>query len=238
MPTGWREERHRRLFIYQRHHAPGSKALLGNVPKLGGGEAVDAFAELTKRLRLSQMQEAAPHADGHVFAILPGESYLTLELLLGNLQLSGREGGVAQASEFLTDQTQATFHILVVATEVGCPQARVGVAGHAALDGIDQSATFAEADVEAGIHAWAAQDVAEQGEAQPAFVGQGIGLATKDDVGLMGVPLRDGLGRRRWALGLLADIRVCHGGFGLTHAAGHAFDLVCLHVAQDEEHHA
>ena len=78
MPTGWREERHRRLFIYQRHHAPGSKALLGNVPKLGGGEAVDVFAELTKRLRLSQMQEAAPHADGHVFAILPGESHLTL----------------------------------------------------------------------------------------------------------------------------------------------------------------
>ncbi len=107
--------------ITKREKLVGIEDLLRYIEELGCCHVIDSLAEIAKRLRAPQMKQSAPHGNGNIFAILPRQSSLSLQLALGCRKGRDRKRGISQSAEFVTNQVQTTFHILVVAAEISCP---------------------------------------------------------------------------------------------------------------------
>ena len=123
-----------------------------------------------------------------LFSLL-SEAYTDLpdKLLLGGRKLRGSHPGITQAFQFLIYQAGAVVQICRVATEVDAEGARIGIGGQVGFHVIDQSATLAERNVQAAVHARATQDIVQQVKCGALVIVRIISPAANHDVCLMGI---------------------------------------------------
>ena len=161
------------------------KAVLCHVLQLLCRNGVNLLQEGVDITFFVVMQETLGKVEGELLTVVAGNGYLSFELSLGGCQLALAQGVLHHAVEFAVHQSEASFHVVVVASEIDGPDASVAIAGHAAFDGIDQAGLLSQREVQAGVHAWSAEDVVQQVKGHAARVAEGEGAAAQHNVGLM-----------------------------------------------------
>ena len=163
----------------------GCKELLCDILDLCRSDGIDAEQQLGDAAFVAIMQEMFGKVECKLFAIVAGYGELPLQLSLGSLQQSFGQRMLHESVQFAMHQSQATFHIVMVAPEIDTPATRITIADLCALDGIYQSVAFAQREVQAGIHARTTQHIVQQEERHATWIVVAEGLDTQHDVGLM-----------------------------------------------------
>ena len=96
---------------------------------------------------LTIVQKVLGKVEGKLLAVVTGNGQLTFQLALGSSELTLRERMLHHAVQLAVYQAQTAFHVVMVATEIDAPTARVAIAGHRTLDGIHQAVTLTERQV-------------------------------------------------------------------------------------------
>ena len=158
---------------------------MGHILQLGCCDGVNLCYQLVEASLLATMQEVFSPIEGKLLMVVGSYGELSLQLSLGSSQLSWTEWCLHDAIQFAVHQTDATLHIVMVATEIDVPYPRITIAGHRTFDGIYQPILFTQFQVQTGIHAWTAQYVVKQEEWHASLVVVAERLAPQHDVGLM-----------------------------------------------------
>ena len=168
----------------------GGKELLCDILNLCRRDGIDAQQQFGDATLVTIMQEVFGEVEGKLFAVVAGDGQLPFQLSFGGLQLTFGQGMLHEPVQFTTYQSQTTLHIVMVASEIDTPATRIAIADLRALDGIDQSVTFAQRQVQTGIHAGSAQQVVQQEQRHASRVVVTKGLNTQHDMSLMVGSLR------------------------------------------------
>ena len=150
------------------------------------GEFVELVESVVHAFKLVVVQEGFGGVEDVVLRVVAGHTNLALNLLHGGSELRRREGLFDQTVQLFAHQAAALVHVFGIAAEVDGPCGGVGVVGQRGFHGIDQSAALAKGDVEAGVHAWAAEEVVEEVEGYAAVVLGAVCGAANHDVCLVG----------------------------------------------------
>ena len=200
------------LFFMKSEHEKlqfvGCKELLGNILNLCRRDGIDAEQQLGNATLVPIVQEVFGEVEGKLFAVVAGDGQLTFQLSFSSLQLTFRQRVLHESVEFTLHQSQATLHVVMVATEIDAPATRIAVADLCALNGIDQSIALAQRQVQASIHARTTKYVVQQEQRHAPRVVVAESLDTQHDVGLMVGRMRfDVRGLRDGARGARDDVR-------------------------------
>ena len=131
------------------------------------------------------VQEALAEIEGKLLMIVAGNGYLTFQLAFGIAQLGSTERFLHDFVEFTTNQTQTFLYVMRITTEIDAPHTCVAIVYHRAFNGVDQSITFSEREVQTGIHARSAQNVVQQIERYAKRVVDIVGLCAQHHMGLV-----------------------------------------------------
>ena len=106
----------------------------------------------------------------------------------------------------MTHQAATPFHVVRVTAKINAPHPSVRVAGHIALNGIDQPMTFPQRKVKSCVHARSSQQVVQQVEGHASFIMDTKRTSTYHHMRLMGShgAVNGGweLGDRCWGIGV------------------------------------
>ena len=125
----------------------GGKELLCDILNLCRRDGIDAQQQFGDATLVTIMQEVFGEVEGKLFAVVAGDGQLPFQLSFSGLQLTFGQGMLHEPVQFTTYQSQTTLHIVMVASEIDTPATRIAIADLRALDGIDQSVTFAQRQV-------------------------------------------------------------------------------------------
>ncbi len=141
-----------------------------------------------------------------------------------------------ESVQFAMYQSQTTFHVVMVASEIDTPAPRIAIADLRTLDGIDQSVTLAQGEVQTGIHAWTAQHIVQQEQWHATRVVVAKGLDAQHDVSLVVGGLRfDVRGLRDDGRRTTQNQTAFHYSFIVHTPFEHLHHAVEVDVAIDEE---
>ena len=138
--------------------------LLGYGLNLGGGNRIHLLVEAVNVLFPAIVQEALAKVEGEVLAVVASYAYLTLDLLLGCLKLRIAQWLLHELIQFLANQSEAALHIVLIASEIDAPGARIAISHHRTFYGVNQSVVFSEGEIQLGVHARSSQHIVEQVE--------------------------------------------------------------------------
>ena len=90
------------------------------------------------------MKEALAEVEGKVLAVVASHAYLSLNLLLGSLELRIAQWLLHKLIQLLANQAEAALYIVLIAAEIDAPSARVAIRHHRTLYGVNQSVVLAQ----------------------------------------------------------------------------------------------
>ena len=93
---------------------------------------------------LIAVQEVACKVEGKLFTTVTGYRQLAFQLAFGCSKLPIAQRMLHEPVQLVPNQTETAFYIVMVAAKIYAPTARVTIADHGALDGIDESMAFAQ----------------------------------------------------------------------------------------------
>ena len=163
--------------------------LLSHGLNLGGGNLIHLLVEVVNVLLPAIMQEALAEVEGEVLTVVAGHAYLSLDLLLGSLELRIAQWLLHELIQLLANQSEAALHIVLIASEIDAPGARVAIGNHRAFYGVNQSVMLSEGEVQLGVHARSAQHIVEQIERHSAVVVHIVSPGSYHHMSLMGILL-------------------------------------------------
>ena len=135
------------------------------------------------------MQEALAEVEGEVLAVVASHAYLTLNLFLGSLELRIAQWLLHELIQLLANQAEAALHIVLIASEIDAPGARVAISHHRALYGVNQSVVLSQGEVQLGVHTRSAQHIVEQIERHSSVVVHIVSLGSNHHMSLMRILL-------------------------------------------------
>lgn len=150
------------LRIDQRREVFGGEELLGDLLDLRSGDGVDMGIEGGDVFLPAPVEETLAEVEGEVLPVIAGHADLTFELLLRRLQLPVGEGLVHKRLKLTADEFNAAVDILGITTEIDAPDARIAIAHHGTLYGVDEAVVLAQGNIEFGVHARSAEDIIQQ----------------------------------------------------------------------------
>ena len=106
----------------------GSEELLRDILNLGRRDGFDAKQQLGDAAFVTIMQEVFSEVECELFAVVAGNGQLTFQLSFGSLQLTFGQWVLHKSVEFAMHQSQATLHVMMVASEINAPTARIAIA--------------------------------------------------------------------------------------------------------------
>ena len=166
------------------------KHLVRNFPQFVGSKCLDAAEGVLRVIHLAIVKEGLRHAEGGILRIVTCHPYLANDLLLGCCQLGRTERLVAKAFQFLLHQADAAVHIVVLCTEVDAEDACVGVRSQVGLHVIDQSAPFAQGDIQSAVHTRSSQNVVQEVESCALLVVRIVSPTAHHYMSLMRIPMQ------------------------------------------------
>ena len=90
------------------------------------------------------VKEALAEVEGKVLAVVASHAYLTLNLLLGGLELRLAQRFQHKLIQFLANKSEAALHIVFIAAEINAPNARIAISHHRTLYGVNQSVVLTQ----------------------------------------------------------------------------------------------
>ena len=135
------------------------------------------------------MQEAFAEVEGEVLAVVASHTYLTLYLLLGSFELRIAQWLLHELIQFLANQAEAAFHVVLIAAEIDAPGARVAIGNHRAFYGVNQAVVLSQGEVQLGVHTRSAQHIIKQIERHSAVVVHIVSAGSNHHMSLMGILL-------------------------------------------------
>lgn len=164
-------------------------------------EGIDALEEVVDVFFPTVVEETLAEVEGKALTVVARHAKLTLYLTLCGIELRGAQGLLHNALKLFHHKTAAAVDVVGVATEIDTPHTGVAIANHSAVNGINQSVTLAQREVEAGVHAWSSQYVVEQVESHAPLVVDAVGTVANHHMRLMRMPVNRHLMRivgRQW----------------------------------------
>lgn len=177
------------LFENQRGEPVFIKQLLSHGLYLFGCNLIYLLVETVYILLPSIMEEALAEVEGEVLAVVASHAYLSLNLLLGGLELRLAQRFLHEFIQLLANQSEATLHIVLIAAEINAPYARIAIRHHRTLYGVNQSVVLAQGEVQLGVHSRSAQHIVEQIERHSAAVVHIVGAGSNHHMSLMRILL-------------------------------------------------
>lgn len=165
------------------------KQLLSHGLYLFGSNLIYLLVESVYVLLPAIVKEALAEVEGEVLAVVASHAYLSLNLLLGSLELRLAQRFLHEFIQFLANQSEATLHVVLVAAEINAPNARIAISRHRTLYGVNQSVVLAQGEVQLGVHSRSAQHVVEQIERHSAAVVHIVGAGSNHHMSLMRILL-------------------------------------------------
>ena len=165
------------------------KQFLSHGLNLGGGNLIHLLVEAVNVLLPAIMQEALAEVEGEVLAVVASYAYLTLNLFLGSLELRIAQWLLHELIQLLANQSEAALHIVLIASEIDAPGARVAISHHRAFYGVNQSVVLSEGEVQLGVHARSAQHIVEQIERHSSVVVHIVSAGSNHHMSLMRILL-------------------------------------------------
>ena len=115
----------------------GGKELLCDILNLCRRDGIDAQQQFGNATLVAIMQEVFGEVKSKLFAVVAGDGQLPFQLSFSGLQLTFGQGVLHESVQLTTYQSQATFHVMMVTTEIDTPTACVAIADLRAFDGIN-----------------------------------------------------------------------------------------------------
>ena len=132
------------LFENQRGEPVFIKQFFGHGLYLFSSNLIYLLVESVYVLLPAIVKEALAEVEGEVLAVVASHAYLSLNLLLGGLELRLAQRFQHEFIQLLANQSEATLHIVLVAAEINAPNARIAISRHRALYGVNQSVVLAQ----------------------------------------------------------------------------------------------
>lgn len=173
----------------QRGESVFIKQLLSHGLYLFGSNLIYLLVESVYVLLPAIVKEALAEVEGEVLAVVASHAYLSLNLLLGGLELRLAQRFLHEFIQLLANQAEATLHVVLIAAEINAPNARIAIRHHRALYGVNQSVVLAQGEVQLGVHSRSAQHIVEQIERHSATVVHIVGAGSNHHMSLMRILL-------------------------------------------------
>lgn len=177
------------LFENQRGEPVFIKQFFGHGLYLFGSNLIHQLVESVYVLLPAIVKEALAEVEGEVLAVVASHAYLSLNLLLGGLELRLAQRFLHELIQFLANQAEAALHIMLIAAEINAPNARIAISHHRTLYGVNQSVVLAQGEVQLGVHSRSAQHIVEQIERHSAAVVHIVGAGSNHHMSLMRILL-------------------------------------------------
>ena len=165
------------------------KQFLSHGLNLGGGNLIHLLVEAVNVLLPAIVQEAFAEVEGEILAVVASYAYLTLNLFLGSLELRIAQWLLHELIQLLANQAEAALHIVLIASEIDAPGARVAISHHRAFYGVNQSVVLSEGEVQLGVHTRSAQHIVEQIERHSAVIVHIVSAGSNHHMSLMRILL-------------------------------------------------
>ena len=120
------------------------KQLFGYGLYLFGSNLIYLLVESVYVLLPAIVKEALAEVEGEVLAVVASHAYLTLNLLLGGLELRLAQWLQHKLIQFLANKSEAALHIVLIAAEINAPYASFAISHHRAFYGVNQSVVLAQ----------------------------------------------------------------------------------------------
>ena len=128
----------------QRGESVFIKQFFGHGLYLFGSNFIYLLVESVYILLPAIVKEALAEVEGKVLAVVASHAYLSLNLLLGGLELRLAQRLLHELIQFLATQSEAALHVVLIAAEINAPNARIAISRHRALYGVNQSVVLAQ----------------------------------------------------------------------------------------------
>ena len=132
------------LFENQRGEPVFIKQLLSHGLYLFGSNLIYLLVESVYVLLPAIVKEALAEVEGEVLAVVASHAYLSLNLLLGGLELRLAQRFLHEFIQLLANQAEAALHVVLIAAEINAPYACIAIRHHRALYGVNQSVVLAQ----------------------------------------------------------------------------------------------
>lgn len=165
------------------------KQFLSHGLYLFGSNLIHLLVESVYILLPAIVKEALAEVEGKVLAVVASHAYLSLNLLLGGLELRLAQRFLHELIQFLANQSEAALHVVLIAAEINAPNARIAISHHRALYGVNQSVVLAQGEIQLGVHSRSAQHIVEQIERHSAAVVHIVGAGSNHHMSLMRILL-------------------------------------------------
>ncbi len=97
------------------------KQLLSHGLYLFGSNLIHLLVEAVYVLLPAIVKEALAEVEGEVLAVVASHAYLSLNLLLGGLELRFAQRFLHEFIQLLANQSEAALHIVLIAAEINAP---------------------------------------------------------------------------------------------------------------------
>ena len=177
------------LFENQRGEPVFIKQFFGHGLYLFGCNLIYLLVESVYILLPAIVKEALAEVEGEVLAVVASHAYLTLNLFLGSLELRIAQWLLHELIQLLANQSEAALHIVLIASEIDAPGARIAISHHRAFYGVNQSVVLAQGEVQLGVHSRSAQHIVEQIERHSAVIVHIVSACSNHHMRLMRILL-------------------------------------------------